>query len=100
MKEFWNKVKSLNSWSWIALFGYIELAIAILFLLCSFFNIGLIFGLILMSLGTISIISLPLVIIIIELCGFKLRRIINNPFITIIGILINIGIISLCIFAN
>ena len=96
MKEFWNKIKSLNSWGWIALVGYIELVIAILFLLCSFFNIGLIFGLILMSLGIIPIIILPLLMVVVELCGFNVKRIFKNKITIILGLIINIGIICLC----
>ena len=103
-----DKVLKLNSWSWIALLGYVELVITLLFLFCIYsgelLHTAYLFFItvwLFIPLFRIIVFISPLFILIAELitklCGFNIKRIINNKIAVIIGLIVNIGMI--CLYA-
>jgi len=93
------KFLSLNSWSWVSLFGYLEvvtLFIVILLMISSAPSAGLLYALFCILLGIIYLI-LPIILFILEICGIMIKNIIKNKIVLIIGITIHVFLMSYCL---
>ena len=93
------KMLKLNTWSWIALFGYLEIITLIIIILCAIASppsAGIIYLFSFILLGIIYFI-LPIIFFILELCGKTIKRIIKNKVIFITGIVIHILLVGYCL---
>ena len=93
------KILKLNTWSWVALFGYLEiitLAIVILTMINGDPSGALGYLLLCILLGMIYLI-LPIILFIQELCGKTIRKIIKNKVIFVIGVVIHILLVGYCL---
>lgn len=94
------KILKLNTWSWVALFGYLEVVTLLVVLLLAVNgdpSVALGYVLMCILLGMIYLV-LPIIFFILELCGKTIKIIIKNKVFFILGIIIHTLLVGSCLF--